>query len=103
LAQSIKSPKQQFALKILKKTFLKKRKESVEFAKQEMEIQKKLSHKNIVKVHTCGENGIIKKASGSTIDGLFYLVMDYVPEGLMYDIIEHYEGCGEMVARFFMK
>jgi len=87
----------------LKKTFIKKRKESVDFAKQEMEIQQKLDHKNIVRVHSCGEDGIIKKASGKTIDGLFYLVMDYVPEGLMYDIIEHFEGVGEMVGRFFLK
>ena len=29
--------------------------------------------------------------------------MDYVPEGLMYDIIEHFEGVGEMCGRFFMK
>jgi len=68
-----------------------------------MEIQKKLDHKNIVKVHNCGENGIIKKANGNVIDGLFYLVMDYVPEGLMYDIIEHFEGVGELVSRFFLK
>lgn len=87
----------------MKKTFIKKRAESVEFAKQEMEIQKKLDHKNVVKVHSCGENGIIKKANGKVIDGLMYLLMDYVAEGLMYDIIEHYEGVGELVSRFFLK
>lgn len=56
-----------------------------------------------MRVHSCGENGVIKKANGKIIDGLFYLIMDYVPEGLMYDIIEHYEGVGELVSRFFMK
>lgn len=68
-----------------------------------MEIQQKLVHKNVVRVHSCGENGVITKTSGKKIDGLFYLVMDYVPEGLMYDIIEHFEGVGELVARFFLK
>ena len=87
----------------MKKTFIKKRQESIDFAKQEMEIQQKLIHKNIVRVHSCGEDGKIKKPSGKVIDGLFYLVMDYVHEGLMYDIIEHFEGVGELVSSFFMK
>jgi serine/threonine protein kinase len=68
-----------------------------------MEIQTKLDLINIVKVHSCGENGTIKKANGKTIDGLKYLLMDYVSEGLMYDIVEHYEGVGEPVSRFFLK
>jgi len=39
---------------------------------------------------------------GKPLDELYYLVMDYVPQGILYDIVEHFDGVGEIVARYFM-
>ena len=62
-----------------------------------------MTHKHVVRVHDCGKKGKIKKPVGKPLDELYYLVMDYVPEGILYDVVEHFDGVGEVVARYFMK
>ena len=34
---------------------------------------------------------------------LSYIVMEYVPEGTMFDIVNNFSGVGEIVTHFFMK
>ena len=114
LADSIEDPTQQVAIKILKKTLKQKTKKSAfvcnctststdfMFSRKEMEIHSKLDHKTIVKVIECGENGKITKSPGNTIDGLYFMIMEYVPAGIMFDIIEQFSGVGEIIAKFFM-
>ena len=62
-----------------------------------------MEHKFIVRVHDSGKDGVIKKPIGKPISGLYYLVMDYVPCGMLYDVVEHFDGVGETVARYFFK
>ena len=62
-----------------------------------------MEHKFIVRVHDSGKDGVIKKPIGKPISGLYYLVMDYVPCGMLYDVVEHFNGVGETVARYFFK
>jgi DNA-binding protein Fis len=50
-----------------------------------------------------GEEGKIKKPSGKEVDNLYYLVLEYVPEGILYDVVEYFGGVGEDGGRFFMK
>ena len=68
-----------------------------------MEIHKNCDHKNIVKVQECGEDGKILKPNGSTVTGLYYIIMEYIPAGMLYDVFTHFDGVGEIVAKFFTK
>jgi serine/threonine protein kinase len=115
LAESIHDPSEKVAIKILKKSLKQNSKKSsllsctstnigteLMFARKEMEIHSKLDHKTIVKVIECGENGKLQKSKNSTIDGLFFVIMEYVEAGIMYDIIDHFSGVGEIIAKYFM-
>ena len=101
LISSLEEPSSLFALKVLKKTYI-KNKNSLKNARNEMEIHSKLFHQNIVKVHSYGENGKLKNGSSRKIKGLFYIIMDYVPVTL-FDVIQHSHGVGEDAGRFFFK
>lgn len=67
-----------------------------------MAIQSKIDHKRIVKLHESGEKGQVMKTNGNVFKDQIYLVMEYVSEGVLYDVIDHYQGLGENAARFFM-
>ena len=68
-----------------------------------MNIHGKLSNEKVVKMHSSGMDGKLKKHGDKILTGLIYFVMEYVPEGTMYDIVNHFNGVGEIVAHFFMK
>ena len=55
-----------------------------------MQIHSKLDHKTIVKVLECGENGKMQKSNGEKIEGLFFVVMEYVEAGIMFDIVNNF-------------
>jgi serine/threonine protein kinase len=68
-----------------------------------MDIHSQFNHKNIVQLIDSGENGKIERPNGSTVTGLFYCVMEYIPEGMFFDILNHFNGVGEVVAKYFYK
>ena len=55
-----------------------------------MSIHKKLDHSKIVKFHSSGENGKLIKSNGKVYENLIYIIMDYVPEGMLYDVVENF-------------
>jgi len=50
-----------------------------------------------------GEKGTIKKPNGTEVDDLYYIVLEYVPQGILYDVVEYFGGVGEDGGRFFLK
>ena len=66
-----------------------------------MTIHEKLKHDKIIKLHSSGLDGKIKTQSGKTIENVVYLVMEYVPQGILFDVCQSLGGLGEDVGRFF--
>lgn len=67
-----------------------------------MAIHSKLHHEKIIKLHESGVNGKIKAPSGRTISDVVYLVLEYVPQGILFDVCQNLGGMGEDVGRFFL-
>ena len=68
-----------------------------------MNIHKKLEHDKIVKLHQSGEDGKLIKSNGKIYEKLTYIIMDYIPEGSLYDVVENFQGVGEIVSHYFIK
>ena len=51
-----------------------------------------------------GDNGSFLRRSGQTVENMVYLMLEYVPGGVFYDLIEDSNGgLGEIGAYFFME
>lgn len=74
------------ALKILKRTFLERSEDSIKSVEQEIQVLYGTDHKNIVKMHGYGTEGVIIKPSGTVISNIVYILLDYVPNGLFFDL-----------------
>ena len=70
---------------------------------QEIRLLEKVRHTNIVNLLSSGKDGRISKASGAMLDNVNYIMMEYVPGGLMFDVIKGISSCGEDGGRFFMR
>ena len=68
-----------------------------------MKIHEMLRHENIAKIIDFGEHGKITKPNRESVEELFYIIMEYVPQGTLYDVVEnHGRGIGEDGSRFFL-
>lgn len=74
------------ALKILKRTFLERSEDSIKSVEQEIQVLHGTQHKNIVKLYGYGTEGIIIKPSGTVISNIVYILLEYVPNGLFFDL-----------------
>lgn len=50
-----------------------------------------------------GADGTIVKPSGQQIHNFVYIMLEYIPGGLLYDLCENVGGLGEDGAHFFME
>lgn len=91
------------ALKLIRQEYIRSSKDAISQVQQEIQILKGLSHENINQIIDYGNDGVVKKPSGRTIENLIYIILEYVSGGIFYDIIETFEGLGENRSRFFMK
>ena len=48
-----------------------------------------------------GDSGEVVKPSGRLINNLVYIMMEYVPEGLLFDFCQTMGAMGENGGRFF--
>jgi serine/threonine protein kinase len=62
-----------------------------------------LKHANINRFIDYGSDGEIVKPSGRKIPNLIYIILDYVPGGIFYDLCQAAGGVGEQGGRFFFK
>lgn len=77
-ARSLKDPKVEVAIKIIKKV-KSNQVQSKMHARSEMKIHEKLDHENIIKIIDFGEHGTITKPNRESVEDLFFIIMEYIP------------------------
>jgi serine/threonine protein kinase len=103
LGRSIKDPKVEVAIKINKKNKM-CTSQAIKMARSEMKIHERMGHKNVIKIIDFGEHGKITKPNRESVDELFFIVMEYMPLGALYNVVQnHTGGIGEDASRFFMQ
>lgn len=63
---------------------------------------KNLQHQGIVNMYEYGDAGQVVKPSGRVIDGLVFIVMEFVQGGLLFDLCQNMGAMGEDAGRFFL-
>ena len=84
LCESIKFPTEKYALKIIKDEFFDKYTKSKSIVQKEIEIHEKLIHPNVCMLHDYGEDGIVTLPDGQQIKEIWYMLMEYVEGGNLY-------------------
>ena len=102
LAQSLNDKKTKIAIKIIKNEFLDRNKDNIKSIEQEISILEGLNHDKIVKILDWGSLGMVFKHDGKVIRKLVYIMLEYVPAGLLFDVCQKNGGMGEDAGRFFM-
>lgn len=90
------------AIKILKEEFLRRDNDSILSVHNEITILKNLNHEGIVAMYGYGDAGEVVKPSGRHINNLVYILMEYVPGGLLFDLCQVMGAMGENAGRFFI-
>jgi serine/threonine protein kinase len=62
-----------------------------------------MKHHNIVNILGYGSDGHVKKPSGREINNLVYILLEYVPGGLLFDLCQTVGAMGEDGGRYFMR
>ena len=62
-----------------------------------------MKHQNIVNILGYGSDGHVKKPSGREINNLVYILLEYVPGGLLFDLCQTVGAMGEDGGRYFMR
>lgn len=103
LAREIKDHSRLVAIKVLKEQFLRQDPSAILSVQNEIVILKSLNHPGIINLIEYGDQGVVKKPSGTVLSNLVFIVMEYVGNGLLFDTCQLLGICGEEKARFFMK
>jgi serine/threonine protein kinase len=70
----------------LKDEFLARDEESRKAVVNEVVILQTLKHPNIIKILEFGDQGWVLKPSGRQLDGLVYIVLEFISGGLLFDV-----------------
>lgn len=68
----------------------------------EIRVLQKLKHDGIIGISENGKAGEVIKPSGREINELTYIVMEYVGDGVLFDLCQEVGGMGEDGGRFFL-
>ena len=90
------------AIKILKEEFLRRDNDSILSVHNEITILKNMNHQGVVQMQGYGDSGAVVKPSGREIKNLVYVMMEYVPSGLLFDLCQTMGAMGENAGRFFV-
>lgn len=102
LGQDINDPTHKVALKLFKNQFLEKTATGNASIEKEIAVLEELDHENITQILGYGSDGQIVKPSGRVIPDYVYIILEYAPGGLLFDLCECVEGFGEESSRYFM-
>ena len=102
LGRDIKNHKNLVAVKLIRNEVLSKDETALKSLKQEIQILHGLNHPNINTFIDYGSDGKIMKPSGRVISNLIYIILEYVPGGIFYDLCQAAGGLGEQGGRYFM-
>ena len=103
LCREIANPEKKVALKLIRNEFINSDPTAILNIEREIEILHGLEHGNINKIISYGANGTCRKPSGRVITSLVYIVLEYVPCGLFFDLVQSAGGLGEQGGRYFMQ
>ena len=90
------------AIKILKEEFLRRDNDSILSVHNEITILKNMNHPGLVLMNGYGDSGEVVKPSGRHINNLVYIMMEFVPAGLLFDLCQTMGAMGENGGRFFV-
>lgn len=102
MGRDIDNPKKLVALKLIRNEILNEEEQALKSLKQEIQILHGLKHENINGFINYGSDGEIIKPSGRLIKNLIYIILDYAPGGLFYDLCQAASGVGEQGGRYLM-
>ena len=106
LANDLTAPGNQYAVKIMKQNWLEKDQATLSFV-EEANISVKLAQlkcESLMTVHEAGIYGSLVRASDNNVrTNVHYLLMEYVPMGMLFDFSKKKGALGEDGARFFCK
>jgi serine/threonine protein kinase len=68
----------------------------------EIKVLKALDHNNVVKFYDYGVKGYITKPNGKKITKIVYIVLEYVENGLLFELCQTAGGMGEVAGRYLM-
>lgn len=91
--------KKLYALKVIKNKFLMGDPSHMKQIHDEIEIQKRLDHKNMVKLYESGFNGYTNLGQSR----LAYMILEYLPNHEMFDFVKTCGKMGEDTGRFFLR
>jgi protein-serine/threonine kinase len=103
LCREIANPNNKVALKLIRNEFINSDVGAITNIEREIQILHGLDHANINKIVGYGANGTCRKPSGRVITSLVYILLEYVPCGLFFDLIQTSNGLGEQGGRYFME
>ena len=103
LCREIANPEKKVALKLIRNEFINSDPAAISNIENEIRILHGLEHGNINKMISYGANGVCRKPSGRVITQLVYIILEYVPCGLFFDLVQTSGGLGETGGRFFMQ
>ena len=103
LGRCLEDPSKLVAIKFIKNEVLTNDEQALKSLKQEIQILHGLKHPNINRFIDYGSDGQIVKPSGRVIPNLIYIILDYVPGGIFYDLCQAAGGVGEQGGRYFLK
>ena len=89
-------------MKLLRDEYLAKDQRNLKTVKNEMDILRGLDHKGIVRLVETGQKGTVLKPSGTKMQNLVYLLLEYVPCGTLFNLCEKNGPMGENIGRFFL-
>ena len=90
------------AIKILKEEFLRRDSDSIMSVHNEITILKNMNQANLIAMLGYGDAGEVIKPSGRHINNLVYIMMEYMPCGLLFDLCQTMGAMGENAGRFFI-
>ena len=89
-------------LKIIRKSYIQAKETRVRKFEAEVRILEELDHPRINKFIASGSEGVVLSPSGEEIDrGLYYMLLEYVPGTLLWDLCQATGPMGEDCTRFF--
>lgn len=86
----------------MKDEFLKRDHDSILSVHNEITILKNLDHAGIIRMVDYGDAGQVVKPSGRVIEGLVFIIMEFVQGGLLFDLCQTMGAMGEDAGRFFL-
>ena len=90
------------AIKIFKEEFLRRDNDSILSVHNEITVLKNTQHANLVQIYGYGDAGEVVKPSGRRIENIVYIMIEFVPSGLLFDLCQTMGAMGEDAGRFFV-